>query len=142
MRHLIAAKISDCAAILWLSAAIIGLPPSLASAQELAAPASGRVTTSFELKAAEAVLKKVSRIFTGGFERAQAEQLARDIAAMKSETPMSWDFRVLYKGVEHPLRVKALIDDLGMVDLDFTTSPDLAPLVRAAVDGYLNGRNF
>jgi len=35
---------------------------------------------------------------------------------------------------------RALMDDLGMIDLDFATGSDAAPAVRAAVDGYLNGK--
>ena len=30
------------------------------------------------------------------------------------------------------------MDDLGMIDLDFATTPDAAPAVRRGVDGYLN----
>ena len=35
--------------------------------------------------------------------------------------------------------IRALLDDLGMIDLDFATTPELAPAVRSAVDSYLNG---
>ncbi len=56
--------------------------------------------------------------------------------------PKSWDFTTLYKGSSQPLQVKALLDDLGMVDLDFATTAAVAPQVRAAVDGYLNSRNL
>jgi hypothetical protein len=114
------------------------LLPDFALAQ---APAPVRITTSFDVKHADAVLKRVARLFSAGFTRAQADQLAQAIYAMKAELPMSWDFQVTYQGQPHPLQVRALLDDLGMVDLDFATSPQLAPAVRAAVDGYLNSLN-
>jgi hypothetical protein len=107
-----------------------------------AADAPVRVTTSFELKHTEAVLKRVSKVFSAGFDRAEAERLAREIAAMAADTPKSWNYATLYKGLSQPLQVKALVDDLGMVDLDFATSADVAASVRAAVDGYLNSRNL
>ena len=45
-----------------------------------------------------------------------------------------------YKGKAQQLEIRALMDDLGMIDLDFATGSDAAPAVRAAVDGYLNGK--
>jgi hypothetical protein len=107
-----------------------------------AVDAPTRVTTSFELKHTEAVLKRVSKVFSAGFDRAEAERLAAEIAAMAADTPKSWNYATLYKGVSQPLQVKALVDDLGMVDLDFAASAEVAPAVRAAVDGYLNSRNL
>jgi hypothetical protein len=101
-----------------------------------------RITTSFELKHTEAVLKRVAKVFSSGFERAEAEHLAAEIATMPADVPKSWEFTTLYKGSSQPLKVKALVDDLGMVDLDFATTAGVAPLVRAAVDGYLNSRNL
>ena len=33
-----------------------------------------------------------------------------------------------------------LLDDLGTLDMDFSTSSEIAPRVRTAVDSYINGR--
>lgn len=125
--------------IVLLSAAIVPVFPVLAAAQSVAGT---RVTTSFDVKHAGAVLKKVSKLFSAGFGREQTEQLTRAINDMKAEVPMSWEFQVIYQGSSYSLQVRALLDDLGMVDLDFATAPQLAPAVRAAVDGYLNGLNL
>jgi hypothetical protein len=125
--------------IMLLSAAIVPVFPIIAAAQ---GAASTRVTTSFDVKHAGAVLKKVSKLFSAGFGREQTEQLTRAINEMKAEVPMSWEFQVIYQGSSYSLQVRALLDDLGMVDLDFATAPQLAPAVRAAVDGYLNGLNL
>jgi len=99
-----------------------------------------RVTTSFDAKYAPAVLRQVSRLFTGGFGSAEVSRVEQDIAAMKADQPKAWQFNVEYKGKSEPLEVRALLDDLGMIDLDFSASADAAPAVRAAVDNYLNSR--
>ena len=101
-----------------------------------------RITSSFEYKYTGAVLKKVAKLFSKGFVRADAEQLLRDIAALPAEQSKYWDYQVLYKGRPYALQVRVLIDDLGTLDMDFVTAPALAPVVRDAVDGYLNGRGF
>jgi hypothetical protein len=131
-------SLSLSVAIMLLSAPTMVFFPGLALAQ---APTPVRITTSFDVKHADAVLKRVARLFSAGFTRPQADQLAQAIYAMKAEQPMSWEFQVTYQGQAHLLQVRALLDDLGMVDLDFATSPQLAPAVRAAVDGYLNSLN-
>jgi hypothetical protein len=102
---------------------------------------SVRITTSFEAKYTEAVLRQVAKVVTTGFSRGDADRLAREIDGMKADQPMSWQFQVVYQGSTHPLQMRALLDDLGMVDLDFTTTGILAPALRAAVDGYLNARS-
>lgn len=102
---------------------------------------SVRITTSFEAKYTEAVLRQVAKVVSSGFSRGDADQLAREIDGMKADQPMTWQLQVGYQGTTHPLQLRALLDDLGMVDLDFTTSAALAPALRAAVDGYLNARN-
>jgi hypothetical protein len=53
-----------------------------------------------------------------------------------------WQFQALYKGVTVPLQVRARLDDFGMLDLDFFTTPALAAPLRAAVDNYLNARGL
>jgi hypothetical protein len=105
-------------------------------------PSQVRITSSFEYKYTGAVLKKVAKLFSKGFTRADAEQLLRDITALPAEQSKVWDYQVLYKGNPYDLQVRVLIDDLGTLDMDFVTAPALAPAVRDAVDGYLNGRGF
>jgi hypothetical protein len=126
-------------AIMLLSAVIIGIG---AAPRRLQAADSVRVTTSFEVKHTGAVLKQVAKLFPSGFGRTAAERLAREIDALKANQPRVWDFSVVYRGAAHPLQVRAQIDDLGMIDLDFATSAELAPLVRRAVDNYLNSQGL
>ena len=99
-----------------------------------------RVTTSFDVKHAAGVLRQVGKVFSGGFGQAEVNRVNQDIAAMKPDVPKVWQFNVQYKGKAEPLEIRALMDDLGMIDLDFAAGADSAPAVRAAVDGYLNGR--
>ncbi len=99
-----------------------------------------RVTTSFDAKYAPAVLRLVSRLYTGGFGAAEVSRVELDIAALKADHPKAWHFNVQYQGKTEPLEIRALMDDLGSIDLDFSASPDAAPALRAAVDNYLNSR--
>ena len=117
------------------------LGPVLFQNSQVRAADSVRITTSFEAKYTEAVLRQVTRVVTEGFTRADASEVARAIDGMKADQPMTWQFQVSYQGATHPLQMRALLDDLGMVDLDFATTPALAPAHRAAVDGYLNSRS-
>jgi hypothetical protein len=115
--------------------------PVLSQTGAVQAADSVRITTSFEAKYTEAVLRQVSRVVAEGFSRADASEVARAIDGMKADQPMTWQFQVSFQGATHPLQMRALLDDLGMVDLDFATTPALAPALRAAVDGYLNSRS-
>lgn len=99
-----------------------------------------RVTTSFDVRHAAAVLRQVSKLFSGGFGRRDAAEVARQIDQLKAEQPGVWSYQVAWQGTTRPLRIRALLDDFGNVDLDFATSPDLAPHIRRGVDGYLNAR--
>ena len=99
-----------------------------------------RVTTSFDVKYASAVLRQVTKVFSGGFGPAEASRVDQDINGLKPDVPKVWQFAVQYKGKPQQLEIRALMDDLGMIDLDFATSAEAAPAVRAAVDGYLNGK--
>jgi hypothetical protein len=101
-----------------------------------------RITSSFEYKYTGAVLKKVAKLFKAGFVRSDAEKLLRDIAVLPAEQSKVWDYQVRYKGNLYELEVRVLIDDLGTLDMDFVTAPAVAPAVRDAVDGYLNGRGL
>ena len=87
-------------------------------------------------------MRQVSKLFEGGFQRQQADQLAHEIYALKADQPRVWDYQVAWQGGTRPLRIRALLDDLGNVDLDFSTTPDLAPRIRRGVDGYLNSRGL
>ncbi len=99
-----------------------------------------RVTTSFDVKYASAVLHQVTRLFSSGFGLAEVGRVDQDINVLKPDQPKVWQFKVQYQGKTESLEIHALMDDLGMIDLDFAASPDAAPALRAAVDGYLNSR--
>jgi len=101
-----------------------------------------RITTSLEIRHVQPLLRRITHVLNGGFERADADRLAAEIRAMRSNQPMSWSFTVKYRGAEHPLQVRALLDDLGTVDLDFTTSATLATALRVDIDAYLNAHNL
>jgi hypothetical protein len=102
---------------------------------------SVRVTTSFDVKMASPVLRQVSRIFSSGFGPAEISHVDQDINALRPDQPKVWQFTVQYQGKAETLEIRALLDDLGQIDLDFATGADAAPAVRAAVDGYLNSRS-
>jgi hypothetical protein len=101
-----------------------------------------RITSSFEVTHAGAVLRQVARLFSEGFVRRDAEQVAHLIDALAAEQTRSWDFSGVRKGVAYPLRVRARIDAFGTLDLDFFAPPAMAGSVREAVDGYLNARGL
>jgi hypothetical protein len=125
--------------IVMLTALIMGLSLTISSTSALAGD-QVRVTTSFDARFSSAVLHQVARLFTGGFGRSEADRVSQEIDGLKADQPRVWQFQVQYQGRAEALEVRALMDDLGMIDLDFTASPDAAPAVRAAVDTYLNGR--
>ena len=101
-----------------------------------------RITTSFDVRHVAAVLRQVSKVVGPGFDRGAADQLAHEIEKLKADQPQVWDYQVALDGATRPLQIRALLDDLGNVDLDFATSPDLAPRIRRSVDGYLNSRGL
>jgi hypothetical protein len=108
----------------------------------LPAPELVRITSSFEVKHAAAVLRQVAKLFSAGFVRKDAEQLAKLIDVLAAEQSQTWEFTGVRRGTSYPLRVRARIDEFGMLDLDFFTAPALAGSVRNAVDGYLNSRGL
>jgi len=129
-------KTSVIAAIVALLAVIsVQFDSNLASAAD-----SVRVTTSFDVKYASGVLKQVTKVYSSGFGQAEASKVEQDINGLKPDQPKVWQFAVQYKGKAQQLEIRALMDDLGMIDLDFATGSEAAPAVRAAVDGYLNGK--
>jgi hypothetical protein len=106
------------------------------------APAPVRVSSSFELKHAGAVLKQVAKLFSAGFVRKDAERVAAEIDAQPAEQSQTWDFTAVRKGKSYLLRVRARPDEFGDLDLDFFSPPEIAAAVRGAVDHYLNGRGL
>jgi hypothetical protein len=113
------------------------------SADEVAPAASlVRVTSSFEVTHAGAVLRQVARLFNAGFVRRDADRLTRSIEELAAEQSQTWDFFAIRKGVTYPLRVRARIDAFGTLDLDFFAPQAVAGPVRDAVDGYLNTRGY
>jgi hypothetical protein len=105
-------------------------------------PALVRVSSSFEVKHAAAVLRQVAKLYSAGFVRKDAERLASEIDALPVEVSRVWDFSALHKGVSYALRVRARLDEFGNVDLDFFSAPEMAGAVRSAVDRYLNARGL
>jgi hypothetical protein len=99
-----------------------------------------RITSSFEYKYASPVLTRVARLFSGGFARADAERLVNELKTLPADQPKTWEFQVRYKNQTYPLQIHVLLDDLGTLDMDFSTSPEIAPKLRNVVDSYINGR--
>jgi hypothetical protein len=122
-----------------IMALIVGLSLTISSNVSLASDPV-RVTTSFDVRFSSAVLHQVAHLFAGGFGRAEADRLSQEIDGLKAGQPRAWHFEVQYQGKAESLEIRALMDDLGMIDLDFAASPEAAHAVRAAVDTYLNGR--
>jgi hypothetical protein len=112
-------------------------PPGLPEAQF---PALVRVSSSFEVRHASAVLRQVAKLYSAGFVRKDAERVASEIDALPAEVSRSWDFSAIHKGASYALRVRARLDEFGDVDLDFFSAPEMAAAVRSAVDRYLNAR--
>jgi hypothetical protein len=101
-----------------------------------------RVSSSFDVKHASAVLRQVAKLYSAGFARRDAERLASEIDALPAEVSRVWDFSATHKGASYALRVRARLDEFGNVDLDFFSAPEMAAAVRSAVDHYLNARGL
>jgi hypothetical protein len=106
------------------------------------APALVRVTSSFEVKHASAVLRQVAKLYSAGFVRRDAERVATEIDGLPAEVSRVWDFSPIHKGASYVLRVRARLDEFGNLDLDFFSAPEMAAAVRSAVDRYLNARGL
>jgi len=113
-----------------------------ASPEAAPTPALVRVSSSFEIKHAGAVLKQVAKLFSAGFVRKDAERVAAEIDAQPAEQSRVWDFTAVRKGKSYALRVRARPDEFGDLDLDFFSPPEIAAEVRSAVDHFLNGRGL
>lgn len=126
-------------ALIGLVAAAEPTPPAQAIPPAEGAPSAlVRITSSFEVQHAGAVLKKVAKLFHSGFVRRNAEEVAKDIETLPAEQSRRWEFTAVYKGTSNPLQIRARLDDFGMLDLDFFCAASAAGAVREAVDGYLN----
>ncbi|HEY3731375.1 MAG TPA: hypothetical protein VGL28_08975 [Steroidobacteraceae bacterium] len=112
------------------------------AAEEPAAPGAVRVTSSFDVKYAGAVLRQVAKLMHAGFVRRDAEAVAHEIDQLPAEQSRQWEFVATYKRVGYPLQIRARLDDFGMLDLDFFCAQPVAGAVRGAVDGYLNSRGL
>jgi hypothetical protein len=105
-------------------------------------PALVRVSSSFEIKHAGAVLKQVAKLFSAGFVRKDAERVAAQIDGQAAEQSRVWEFTAVRKGKSYALRVRARPDEFGDLDLDFFSPPEISSDVRSAVDRYLNSRGL
>jgi hypothetical protein len=105
-------------------------------------PALVRITSSFDAKHAQAVLRQVAKLMHAGFVRHDAERVAHDIDSLPADQIRRWEFLATYKHQDYPLQIRARLDDFGMLDLDFFCAPSVAGAVRGAVDGYLNSRGL
>src|SRR5580704_3918895 len=115
-------------------------PASVAAPASPPEPALVRITTSFDVKHAQAVLRQVAKLMHAGFVRHDAERVAHDIDSLPADQTRRWEFQATYKHQDYPLQIRARLDDFGMLDLDFFCAPSVAGAVRGAVDGYLNSR--
>jgi hypothetical protein len=119
---------------------VLGAPAS--RADDTPEPALVRITSSFDVKHAQAVLRQVAKLMHAGFLRHDAERVAHDIESLPADQTRRWEFLATYKHQSYPLQIRARLDDFGMLDLDFFCAPSLAGAVRGAVDGYLNSRGL
>jgi hypothetical protein len=115
-------------------------PPAAPPAAEF--PALVRISSSFEVRHASAVLRQVAKLYSAGFVRRDAEHLATEIDALPAEVSRIWEFSASHKGASYVLRVRARLDEFGNLDLDFFSAPEMAAAVRSAVDRYLNARGL
>ncbi|MGD9596967.1 MAG: hypothetical protein AB7G76_10355 [Steroidobacteraceae bacterium] len=116
----------------WLvAAAAATCVPARLPAQS--APGSERVTVDIELESCGKVLRRVARLFSAGFTRKEADRLARTIDAQATDVTGQWTYQVTSDDGAATLTVRALVDELSMVDLDFVTTPALAGRIRKAL---------
>lgn len=92
-----------------------------------------RVAADVELESCGKALRRVARLFPAGFTRADADRLAREIDALPTDEARQWTFQVTHEGSAATLTVRAVVDELSMVDLDFVTTPAIAARIRKAL---------
>ena len=138
----LAAALLGLAGLIGAGSAAAADAPAPANSPPAQLPALVRISSSFEVKHASAVLRQVAKLYSAGFVRRDAEQLATQIDALPAEVSRIWDFSAIHKGASYALRVRARLDEFGNVDLDFFSAPEMAAAVRRAVDRYLNARGL
>lgn len=122
--------------------AALGCALLTGAAQPSRAQEPVRVSASIEQERVESALKRASRVFSSGFGRREAEAIAREIDALPAEGERSWTFEVRVGDSTSTLRLRALLDNMSVVDLDFLVAPDVAPKLRKALDEATDGRAF
>jgi 23S rRNA pseudouridine2605 synthase len=103
---------------------------------------AARVTTSFEAEHIALVLKRVAKLFSGGFGRAEAERVAAEIDKLKADHEGVWDFSAIFSKRPVALHIRAVMDDMAMVDLDFSTDPAAAARIRHEIDAVTTERGL
>jgi hypothetical protein len=134
-------------ASLVVACALLGGPSLLSSARTADKPTTEeadleRVSSRFEVKHADGALRQVSRLFSGGFVRRDADLVAKEIQVLPADQTRLWVFNASRKGVIYPLQVRARLDQTGTLELDFFTQPPLAAEVREALDHYRKARGL
>jgi hypothetical protein len=124
------------AALLGVAALWLDSPVGSAAAAESNAPEPTRVTTSFEAEHVGLVIKRVAKIFSGGFGRAEAEHVAADIDKLRSDQEAVWDFTAIFNKKPVALHIRAVMDDMAMVDLDIATDAAAAARIRHEIDAF------
>jgi hypothetical protein len=110
------------------------LTPAVAMAQATP-PGAHRVSASVELERVEPLMKRLARIFESGFGAAEAARMVREIDELPVNREGDFRFDVTFGRAPAMLRIRVVVDELSMADLDFTvTSPGAAARIRAAVD--------
>jgi hypothetical protein len=97
-----------------------------------------RVTTSFEAEHVALVLRRVAKVFSAGFGRPEADRVAADIDKLRPDEGQAWEFSAVFRHRTVTLQIRAAMDDMAMVDLDFATDPAAADRVRHEVDAFSN----
>lgn len=108
-----------------------GVLPGAARADDLT-----RVTTSFEAEHVGLVLRRVAKLFSAGFGRPEADRIAAAIDKMRSDEGEAWEFSAVFEHRTVALQIRAAMDDMAMVDLDFSTDPVAAKRIRHEIDAF------
>jgi hypothetical protein len=121
------------ASTLLISMVIFGGLAGVARADDLT-----RVTTSFEAEHVALVLRRVAKVFSAGFGRPEADRVAAEIDKMRPDEGQAWEFSAVFKHRTVTLQIRAAMDDMAMVDLDFSTDAAAADRVRHEIDAFSN----
>jgi len=116
---------------LFVSLVIFGGLAGVARADDLT-----RVTTSFEAEHVALVLRRVAKLFSAGFGRPEADRIAAAIDKMRSDEGEAWEFSAVFEHRTVALQIRAAMDDMAMVDLDFSTDPVAAKRIRHEIDAF------